>query len=273
MRRITLIFSPLLLLLAVACQRPEVEAFKQHPRPVVVACQAPSDAPDRADLERDYAAALRARLATRVVVVPEGAPAPEDAVTLRLEIQRVGPPRHRSSAASIGWGVGVTTGALSFATGHRDWIWDGFFWGLWSSNVAAQQESMQAHLGYAPREVDLLVRLTELKNPEPLAVFSVDTGDVIAALSSLREGSSSDPDRVREEEAKAFARVVVARLTERFEWKAGPARYYGVKAQEKAPDRPVEAVPVPVEPEPPVEGEAQPEAPKEEAPKPETPKK
>ncbi len=149
MRRILKFLSPLVLLAGVACQRPEVEAYRQHPRPVVVACTAPKELEGREAYQQDFAAALRARLATRVEVVPEGAPAPPDAVTLTLEINSVDPPRRRSSGA-VGVSVGVGVGAMSAAYGHRDWFWDGLFWGLWASDAASLQDSLSDRLGYAP---------------------------------------------------------------------------------------------------------------------------
>ncbi|HJU83254.1 MAG TPA: hypothetical protein VJ600_03510 [Holophagaceae bacterium] len=238
MRRILMSLSPLLLLAGIACQRPEVEAFKRNPRPVVVACTAPKEVQDREALQQDFAAALRARLATRVEVVPEGVAAPAGAVTVTLEIRSVDPPRYRSSSGAVGISVGVGVGALSAAAGHRDWAWDGLFWGLWASDVASMQESLNYRLGYAPWEIRTIARMTEPNDPEPLAVFAVDTFDTVDALSALPPDASADPDRVREEQAKGFARMVTAKLSEIFEWKEGPPRYFGVKAKEPVPLEP-----------------------------------
>lgn len=64
------------LLLLTACQRPEVEAFTQHPRPVVVACTVRPEAPGSKDFAATMEAALRVRLASRVMVVSEGVTPP-----------------------------------------------------------------------------------------------------------------------------------------------------------------------------------------------------
>ncbi|HJW08695.1 MAG TPA: hypothetical protein VJ483_03625 [Holophagaceae bacterium] len=280
MRRTAVLTSPLILLLGLACQRPDVEALKQHPRPVVVACSSAKDVPDHEVMEQDYAAALRARLASRAEVVPEGVAPPAEAVTLRLEIQSAEPPRHHSTSGAVGVSVGIGVGALSMLSGHRDWAWEGAFWGLWAHDVAAMQESMSERLGYAPWEVKVEARLTQPNDPEPLAVFDVDTWDTIQALGALPVDASADPVRVREEQAKAFARVVTAKLAEIFEWKEGPPRWYGVKALEPVPEEPRTGLPgveaprteEPAKPEPPKADEPKADAPQSEAPKEEAPK-
>jgi hypothetical protein len=229
MRRSAAALVPACLALLVACQRPEVEAYRQHPRPMVVACAVTPDGPGAKDFAATLEAALRVRLATRVEVVPEGITPPADAVRLEVQLERKGILKSGSGAA-VGWGVGVSVGALSAAAGDRDWFFDGLFWGLFAGSNAEASQDRFGWLGYYPDRIEAQVRLMEAGDPEPLAVESLDTGDILPALEPLRGGDGSDETRVEEAEAQAFARVLVGRLTERFQWRRGPARYYGAPA-------------------------------------------
>ena len=74
MRRLFLVLLPLVGLLA--CRRPEVEAFERKPLPIAVSFKVSPAYPRSEDLAKEYADALRARLATRVMVIPAGVPAP-----------------------------------------------------------------------------------------------------------------------------------------------------------------------------------------------------
>ena len=229
MRRSAAALVPACLALLVACQRPEVEAYRQHPRPMVVACTVTPDAPGAKDFAATLEAALRVRLATRVEVVPEGVTPPADAVRLEVRLERKGIVKSTSGAA-VGWGVGTSVGVLSAAAGDRDWFFDGLFWGLFAGSNAAAAEDRFGWLGYYPDKIESEVRLMEAGDAEPLAVESLDTDDILPALEPLRGGDGSDETRVEEAEAQAYARVLVSRLTERFQWRRGPARYYGAPA-------------------------------------------
>ena len=90
MRRASWLFiSPLLLLLG--CTRPEVEAFRLRPTPVFVTVTLPSGLGDRDAFQKEYAAALRARLSTRLMVVAEGTQPPVGASELRVDIREILP--------------------------------------------------------------------------------------------------------------------------------------------------------------------------------------
>ncbi|MBS1784773.1 MAG: hypothetical protein JST24_05025 [Acidobacteria bacterium] len=218
------------LLLLTACQRPEVEAFTQHPRPVVVACTVRPEAPGSKDFAATMEAALRVRLASRVTVVPEGVTPPPDAVRLEVDLQRKGIVKHSGNAGAVGVGVGASVGVLSGMAGNRDWFFDGLFWGLFAGTNAASAQERYDWLGYYPDDLDSQVRLMAPGNPEPLAVESIDTDDLIPALEPLRGDQGSDEVRVQEAEAQAFARVLVGRLGETFKWRRGAPSYYGVPA-------------------------------------------
>jgi len=259
MRRAPLFFlAPILFL--VGCTRPEVEAFRQRPTPVSVAVSLPDRLADREGLQKEYASALRARLATRVMVVPEGVKPPEGAVELRVEISDISPAPGHPSPAAVGVATGVTVGALSAVSGNRGWgVVDGLFWGLWAgTHAAAHQERVQDRLGYRPQVVRAQVRLLQPGNTEPLWVDSIEPVEVVEAMDPLPRGSRDDDGRIREEEARGFARVVVQKLSVAFQWtRLTEQRFYEDPAsrREEAPaPPPVEApaakpeVPAQVEP-------------------------
>ena len=219
MRRAPILFlAPLMLILG--CTRPEVEAFRQHPRPVRVSVSLPSGLADREAFQKEYASALRARLATRVVVVPEGVKPPVGAAELQVDIRDISPAPGQPSPAIVGVAVGATVGALSAASGNRGWsVVDGLFWGLWAGTHAAlAQEHSRDRLGYRPQVVRAQVRLMQPGNPEPLWTDAVDPTEVVEAMDPLPPGSRDDDGRIREEEAKGFARVVVQKLSAAFQW-------------------------------------------------------
>ncbi len=220
---------PVLFLLA--CQRPEVEAFKRNPAPIVVSFTIPAWVPNGPDVKKDYAAALRAKLATRTTVVPEGVKAPENAAELRVAITELRGLESDPSPAAVGAITGVAVGALSAMAGNRDAVFDGFFWGLWAGgHASAARRQDAARLGYRPQRMDAQVALFRAGDPEPLYAFAIDPYEVIDAMDPLGRMEKDDEFRVREEEAKAFARVVVFKIQERFNWMPLPKpRWYGVK--------------------------------------------
>lgn len=244
MRRASWLFlAPIVL--AFGCRRPDVEGFLRQPPPVAVTVNMPSDVPDREGYRKEYAAALRARLATRLVVVPEGVTPPEGAARLQVDIHDLSPAPGSPRPAVVGATTGVAVGLLSAAAGHREGaFFDGLFWGLWAgSNAAAERDRTDDRLGYRPSRIRAEARLIQPGNPEPLWVTSVDPYDVVASMDPLPSGSRDDADRIREEEAKGFARVVVRRLSEDFHMMAvSEQRFY-------QPPAPKPAVPEPT-PEP-----------------------
>jgi hypothetical protein len=257
MRRAPWLFiAPFLLVLG--CTRPEVEAFRQRPTPVRVSVSLPSRLEDRDGFQKEYASALRARLATRVVVVPEGVKPPNGAVELQVDIQDVSPAPGHPSPAAIGVATGVTVGALSAVSGNRGWgVFDGLFWGLWAGGHAAMhQEHVRDRLGYRPQVVRAQVRLIQPGNSEPLWVDSIEPVEVVDAMDPLPRGSRDDDGRIREEEAKGFARVVVQKLSSTFQWtRFTEQRFYedpAARKEEPPAPKPVEPSPAP-KPEAPVE--------------------
>jgi hypothetical protein len=245
-------------LLVIGCVRPEVDAFRQRPTPVRVTVTLPSRLADREAFQKEYAAALRARLSTRLVVVPEGVKPPVGTSELQVDIQEISPGPGSPSPAAVGLATGVTVGALSAASGNRGWgVMDGLFWGLWvGGSVAAHQERVQHRLGYQPQAVRAEVRLLQPGNPEPLWVESIEPREVVEAMDPLPRGYRDDDGRIREEEAKGFARVVVQKLSMYFHLtRFSEQRFYGdsgFKRGETSASDPVEPPsPPPTNPPPP----------------------
>ena len=246
-----------------ACSRPEVEAFRLRPTPITVKMSIPADIPEGEDVRKEYAAALQAKLATRVVVVPEGVQGPADTAVLDVAITDVKRYRSGPSPAAVGVATGVTVGILSAAAGNRYAAFDGFWWGMFAAHHAVHARRAELdRLGYRPLDVTAVVRLRQAGNSSersnPLAEFDVGGDEVIDAMDPLSRREADDVGRIREEEARAFARVVISKLQNRFGWSAhGSPTFYrgpGEKAFEEkaeAPIKPVEQAPAESTPPPP----------------------
>jgi len=232
------------LLLLTACKRPEVASFQAQPSPVSVAYAVAESVPDHVALEREYAAALRARLATLITVVPEGGAAPAHPVLVTVWIHDMESDRP-ADAKQVGVVTGVAVTALGIVTGDRNAIFNGFFWGLWAgghasgANRAQRQEAR--FLGYRPHRMTAQIIVTQEGVREPFCDLNLDPAEVVDAMDPLRGSDRDDEVRIREEEAKAMARVVVAKLQDRFGWVASPrpAFYHPEGAAAEPPPAPV----------------------------------
>lgn len=260
MRRALGILVPALSLL-VGCTRPEVEAFRLRPAPILVTVNLPPQVPERALLEREYAAALRARLATRAEVVPEGVVPPPGAAHLQVNVRELRPGGGPDPAA-VGLATGVAVGALSAAAGNRGYsVFDGLFWGLFAgAHTAAAQAQIQRRLGYQPQAISAEVSLTRPGFTQPLYEDSVSPSEVVRAMAPLPWGSREAEARIAEEEARALARVVVDKLAETFQWtrRLTPAYTQGLPPAPagdagEAEARPSSAAPTAPPPPPPAE--------------------
>lgn len=229
------------LALALGCQRPEVEAFRQRPLPIIVKLDVPASIPGSEAIKREYEAALRGRLATRTTVVVDGAVPPAVAAELRVAITDIRPARSEPSAAAVGVATGVAVGTLSAILGSRDAAFDGLWWGLWAgTNAAMDRRDERRVLGYRPNRISAVAYLLQPDpaapgKPVTLAEFDVSGSEVIDSMSRLTPAEQDDPGRIREEEARALARVVVRRLEQQFGWtaKARPD-YYGLRKDAEA---------------------------------------
>ncbi len=217
---------PPLLLLA-GCRRPDIAAFGRQPLPIQVVFLAEGADPRSAPRREEYAAALRAGLAGCTMVVPAGVEPPVPAAVLSVVVTQVRNPAEPSPGA-IGVAAGVAAGTLGVLAGDRDSFWNGFFWGIFAGG--AVQEELDAgawRLGYVPARVSAIVSLRDPRARSPLLKFSVHGREVVDAMQPLEPGDRWDPVRVGEEEARAFARVVVARLSRELHWlPLGEPSYY-----------------------------------------------
>lgn len=141
---------------------------------------------------------------------------------------------------AVGVTTGVIVGALNAIAGNRNAGFEGFWWGLWAGTHAAAHPARHPseRLGYVPRRVNALVNLVQPSTGarEPLYSFEVDSQEVIEAMDPLSRTDAMDEGRIREEEARAFSRVVVWKLQERFGWATRPKpSYYGVEKEREVP--------------------------------------
>lgn len=220
MKRLSLVLPALLL--ALACQRPEVERFRVNPTPVAVVFEIPKDIPNAPDISREYAAVLRARLATRVKVVPEGVKPPLGAAELRVEITDLEPGTSpKPSAAGVVAAVAAGTLIAATDTNH---FFEGFFWGAWlGAHASAQADRDPSRLGFRPHRVSAVATLTQDGVRGPLWTSSVRGRAVVEAMEPLGRTEREDPVRIREEEARAFAQVILEKLQDKFGWEAKTA--------------------------------------------------
>lgn len=96
---------------------------------------------------------------------------------------------------------------------------DGLFWGLWAGTHASIHQARHGdQLGYRPQAVRASVSLVQPGVIDPLWTGSVEPAEVVEAMDPLPRGFRDDDGRIREEEAKGFARVVVQKLSLDFQW-------------------------------------------------------
>ncbi len=229
------ILAAVALAATLGCQRPEVEAFRQRPAPIVVKLDVPASIPGSEGIRREYEAALRSRLATRTAVVVEGATPPPASAELRIAVTDIRPARSEPSAAAVGLATGVAVGTVGALLGNRNAGFDGLWWGLWAgTHAAADRQAERRALGYRPNRITAVAYLLQPDPAAPgrpftLAEFDISGLEVIESMSRLTPAEQDDPGRVREEEARALARVVVRKLEQQFGWsaKANPD-YVGV---------------------------------------------
>lgn len=234
------------LLAVIACNRPDVEAFRRTPAPVTVNLELPADVPDREVHAKEYAAALRAKLATRLEVVPPGISAPPNADRLQVTIVGYRLSGQRRTPAATGVATGVTVGVLSAAVGNRSAVWDGFWWGMFAGSVASDARAREEELGFQPMRVEARVLMTRADGKTVLADFDLNPRDIIHAMEPVRRGEEDDATRIAEVEAKALARVIVRELDERLELRVRDPRWYrDPSAKEEKPAEPAPEAPKP----------------------------
>ena len=194
---------------------------------------------DVEDVEKEIAAALRARLAIFVTVVPEGVTPPPDAVRLDIEIDRI--VRSNVSPAAAGVATGAAVAVLRAASsGRREHgsgivaLLEGLYWGLM---VASDVDDMQRHrtnmLGYVPPRINGLISLGHPEKPSSIYTDKIPARAVIDEMAPLRDGERFDYASINEEVARAFARAVTNKLQQKFSWypKRTPSWYEPLESQ------------------------------------------
>jgi hypothetical protein len=214
MRYITYL-AILTLLVLFGCKTAEYNSFQQAPPPVEVSVSIKANVLGAEDMERELAAALRARLASLVTVVPDGVEPPPDAVRLDIEINRVR--RGGVSPAAVGAATGVAAALLSRDSGGG--LINGLFWGLWASQEAKNSQHHEAlRLGYVPPRLNGLISLNHHGSPKPFFMDSIPTRAIIDQLPPLGYEERYNLASVNEALARAFAVAIVDKLQNKFDW-------------------------------------------------------
>ncbi len=252
------------LLTGLACRRAEVDAFRQAPKPVVVRFQVPEEVPDRESVAKEYAAVLRQRLATRLVVVPEGVEPPAGAAQLSVVIASMKAGQPSPTPGEVGLATGVTVGVISGALGSRHPVWNGFWWGMFAGHNAAHAQRYEDRLGFRPMRMEARLLLTQPGLQDPVMDMDLEPREIMEAMDPIRRSEEDDPAAIRESEARGLARVVIRALDDLLELKPREARWYGGA---RPADRDEEApAPKPApKPETPPEGDAKPTNPETES--------
>ncbi len=234
MRATPILVLPVLLA-GLACRRVEVDAFRQSPRPVVVTFDIPREVPDREAVAKEYAAVLRQRLATRLVVVPEGVEPPADAAQLKIIIESMEPGSRDATPAQVGVATGVTVGVVSGMLGNRHAAWSGFWWGMFAGHHAARERRESDRLGFRPMRMEARLLLTYPGGKDPVVDRDLEPREIMNAMDALRRSEEDDPDAIREAEARGLARVVIRALDDELGLRAREPRWFGEKAEEPRP--------------------------------------
>jgi hypothetical protein len=213
---------------SLACRPPEYRVLSQSPQIVDVAVKVTAHADDALDLEREFAAAIRARLSSYATVVPEGVAPPEGALRLNIEIDNMS--RKKVDAAAVGAGAAVAVGTAHVITRRRGYrgrggndffaALDAIMFGLdVAANIEAKQQYRAALLGFVPPRISGLMTLGRLGDGErTIFAEGIRSGTVTDALSPI--SAVGDQAAVDAEVARALAKVIVAKLRAAFDWRA-----------------------------------------------------
>ena len=215
---------------SLACRPPEFNALSQSPPVVDVAVAITAKDDDAQDLEKEFAAALRAKLASYATVVPEGVKPPDGAFRLMVEIDKMS--RKKINAAAVGAGAAVAMGAAHAVSrssgrygrsGGSDFlaILDAILFGLdIASDIEARQQYRAAYLGYFPPRISGQITLERIggEYKKPIFIEGIKSARVIDALSPIN--GVGDQGAIDAAVAKAIAKVVVGKLKDAFDWRA-----------------------------------------------------
>jgi hypothetical protein len=219
----------LAVVVSLACRPPEFRAILQSPQVVEVVVTVAAKTNDALDLEREFASALRARLASYATVVPEGVTPPKGALRLTVEIDKMS--WKRVNAAAVGAGAAIAMGATRAASrGYRYWggggndflaAMDMILFGLdVAFNIEGNQQYRAAYLGFFPPRISGLITLSHIDGDykKPLLIEGLKSARIIDALSPISD--IRDQGAVDAEVARAIAKVVVGKLIAALDWRA-----------------------------------------------------
>jgi len=212
------------LVFLVACQGPEYAAVQRSAAPVEVVVSMNARAVTNATgddirfMEKEFGAAIRARLANFVTVVPEGVAPPPGSARLVVEIERI--TQGQVSGAAAGAATGMAIGLLGLAAGDRDAIFNGLFWGLHiGAAVSDSQESRSRMLGYRPPRIYSYLSLSypNNSNSAPAYASKIPVRTIIGEMRPLGN-DERDYASINAEVVRAFARAVASHLQQKFDW-------------------------------------------------------
>jgi len=209
------------LILSFACIKPEYKSFQQPQSPLEVTVSIKTNLDDVQYLEKEFAAALKSRLANFVMVVPHGVTPPPDAMRLDIEIDSI---THKStSPTAIGAVTGMAIGTLVATSNSRNQ--NGFLTILYGLahglQIGAEVEAAQRHRdymrGYIAPKITGMVSLSLPNSSKPLYAETIPTRAVIDEMSPMSVGKL-DYNSINEELVRAFARTMANKLQSRFNW-------------------------------------------------------
>ena len=214
---------------SMACRQPEFSAVSQSPQVMQVAVTVAAKIEDARDLEREFAAALRARLASYATVVPEGVTPPKGALRLTVEIDKMS--RKKIDPVAVGAGAAIAMGATRAASrAGRHWggggndilsTLDVALFGLdVAFNMDAKQQYRATYLGFFPPRISGLITLSHIDGDykKPILIEGLKSARIIDALSPIND--IRDQGAVDAAVARAIAKVVVGKLIDTFNWRA-----------------------------------------------------
>ncbi|MCL1892832.1 MAG: hypothetical protein FWG02_01175 [Holophagaceae bacterium] len=213
------------LLFTLACRNPEYKAH-QRSTPTLTVNVSIKTVAGASGLERELAAALRARLATLVTVVPEDVEPPNDALVLNVEIDGIS--QAQVSPLAVGAVAGTAVGVMAASSSRSNVgsgglfsLLEGLVWGLnIASEVHAGQQRKAMMLGYVPPKIKGLITMGGAGQPRSVYIERISSKAIINEMQPLRESERYDQSYLNDELARAFASAVSIKLQRKFGWPA-----------------------------------------------------
>jgi hypothetical protein len=219
------LLSAILLVLPLACQRPEVEPRTINGKPLLVRMECHGGDPDKS-IDGCYGEALRNRLSNQAQILSKDQPAAPDFATLivhlkimdsRAEVVGNAALDGFTSGFSSGWKSTGKTGddpksAIQNAVGG---VIVGTIFGVVAAPANAASAEVRAlyhnaRLGYKPRHVVVQVALVPGTDFKEVPLFETNAFEIVKAMRPMKNAEAREPGRLMKEEAYALAQVVAA---------------------------------------------------------------